>query len=131
MNENDKQLAFAHFFEESAMKFEYEAGAAIHQQEIDTLDGTTHKMKKSRIFRPDYLVGPDEQELILGTVTEHQRHACYVHTDTHRGKIVLTFEEIWWDGSHRGKRQLTFRKLVHLLMNITDDEIEEIASRDD
>jgi hypothetical protein len=97
---------------------------------LDTLDGTTGEYKKGVVFAPfTRSYDPTKPSVVLATITEHQVHSLSVNIDPIKGKLLVHIQEEWWDGSHAGYRTFTFREMVHFMMNVTDDELETIASR--
>jgi len=83
----------------------------------------------------------DSHYFEIGLITEHQAHvlrcASLVRPVQGRPEInstldpVLEIEEKWYDGSHAQTRTVALRKLVHLITNLTDDQINLIAKLDE
>jgi len=70
----------------------------------------------------------DSRHAILSAITRHQTHtvtASFGATD-----IELVVEEEWADDTYYKTRVISLVQLVHLMLNVSDAELVEIASRE-
>jgi hypothetical protein len=90
---------------------------------VDSVDSNTGKHKNIS-FATDASLGSDGVQAT--TISEHQFHRLNLRRND-EGKFDIIVDEIWWDGSHNETRTVSLHKLVHLLTNLTDAQIDEIA----
>jgi hypothetical protein len=98
------------------------------------------KLVERTVTTNDPVTGPKERQLTLATVEDsvlamngsvHQAHGLAIGLDPSiTNDLTVAVKELHHTGGYKVERKLSLTLLVHLLANITDGEIAEIAARD-
>lgn len=97
---------------------------SVDRRVVLTTDSLTGKQKERTIY-----IGSDMGRPVLVNESIHQHHSIRLDTGGSDDDGTVRIAEHWKTGAYRQHRVLDLTEVVHLLLNISAEEIAEISAR--